>query len=71
MTALAFPDVDDVPPAATGSYFAVEHPGAIEYLWSGEHAREAHAALARAFARLGIEALDVPGMGVMVRKEST
>lgn len=49
-----------------GTYYVVQHERCIEYLWTGANARAAHAALARVFAKMGVEALDMPGMGVMV-----
>lgn len=51
-----------------GTFFAVDHPAAIEFVWTGANGRQAHAALARGLRALGIEADDVPGMGVIVRK---
>lgn len=49
-----------------GAYYVVRHERSDEYLWTGANARAAHAALARVFAKMGVQALDVPGMGVMV-----
>lgn len=54
-----------------GSFYVVDHGARIEFVWSGDHARRAHAALARGLAAVGIEADDVPGMGVLVMKEAT
>lgn len=52
-----------------GTFYVTEDgPGVQILVWSGDNARRAHAALARALERAGIEATDVPGVGVAVKR---
>lgn len=47
-----------------GSYYAVDQGARVQWLWSGSGARTMHAALARLFNANGVEAQDMPGIGV-------
>lgn len=50
-----------------GAFCAVPRGERVEYLWNGGNARRAHAALALALEAAGVNAVDVPGMGVIVK----